>query len=171
MITIDTTITAQIEEVVKNNLNKIIDNNSYEHDVIDIFEYSYLGDGVYEMADSYADIYTDDLFDWAKDNVDEVNEILQEWGNNDIVQAIQGAQVRRKADEIYEEINDVTNIINSFDWVEDIDDDFANDLFEVLTNDLDAFALKALKLSIKKDYDNVRDFIYNEINSISLFDY
>ena len=68
---------------------------------------SCIGDMIKEYADGKIDIHNDDLFEWAKDNISAVDEILNEFHCTSITQAIAIAQAREVEDELITEIDSI----------------------------------------------------------------
>ena len=69
----------------------------------------YIGDAISEIADENVDTYYPDLFDWAKENYDYINEANEEFGmpkDNDIIEQIQQGQYYEIEQEIYENLQD-----------------------------------------------------------------
>ena len=69
----------------------------------------YICDAISEVADESVDIYYSDLFDWAKENYDYINEANEEFGipkDGDIIEQIQRGQYYAIEQEIYENLQD-----------------------------------------------------------------
>ena len=69
----------------------------------------YIYDAISEVADESVDIYYPDLFDWAKENYDYIDEANEEFGmpkDNDIIKQIQQGQYYAIEQEIYENLQD-----------------------------------------------------------------
>ena len=145
------------KEELKNNLNYTYCDN--------ICDYSdgYICDVIMEIADNNVDIYYYDLFEWAKNNFDAINEANDELGTpDDIIKQIQQGQYLQIERELYDNFDDmiklyiydfIYNVLNieeiteeqaekiddsNFDNNDRLDDvnDFINDLFEeVATNE------------------------------------
>lgn len=144
------------KEEYKNNLNYTYCDN--------ICDYSdgYICDVITEIADNNVDIYYYDLFEWAKNNFDAINEANDELGTpNDIIKQIQQGQYLQIERELYDNFDDmiklyiydfIYNVLNieeiteeqaekiddsNFDNNDKLDDvnDFINDLFEEVATD------------------------------------
>ena len=69
----------------------------------------YICDAISEIADENTDIYYSDLFEWAKENYDYINEANKEFGipeGGDIIKQIQQGQFYAIEQEIYEDLQD-----------------------------------------------------------------
>ena len=69
----------------------------------------YICDAISEVADENTDIYYSDLFDWAKENYDYIDEANKEFGipkDGDIIKQIQQGQYYAIEQEIYEDLQD-----------------------------------------------------------------
>ena len=69
----------------------------------------YICDAISEIADENTDIYYSDLFEWAKENYDYINEANEEFGipkDGDIIKQIQQGQFYAIEQEIYEDLQD-----------------------------------------------------------------
>ena len=104
---------------MKNNIFELIgeikENDTMEKVSIDALcdygETRYLCDIITEIADSNVDIYTSDLFEWAKDNYNYIEEANDELGaSNDIIQQIQQGQFYQNEQEIYANIEDMIKL-------------------------------------------------------------
>ena len=79
---------------------------------INNYNSGYICDVFSEIADSNVDIYTSDLFEWAKSNLYYIDEATKEFGNpNDILKQLQQGQYYAFEQELYE---NEENIIKYF---------------------------------------------------------
>lgn len=93
-----------IEEIEGRNVNNKVDISSFNY---------YTGSldrAINELADEYVDNYHSDLFDWAKDNYNYINEAVSEYGlpeNADMIDQITIGQYYANTEEINNNINDM----------------------------------------------------------------
>lgn len=66
---------------------------------------------ILEYSDDKVDIYTDDLFDWAKNHIDEVDRALEEYGIKDISGAISLAQSNVVQDSLLNNIESIVRYV------------------------------------------------------------
>ena len=72
------------------------------------YDNGYIGDIVNEIADNNIDIYTYDLFEWAKFNYDVIEDANNELGTpSDIIAQIQQGQFLQISNEIYENFEEM----------------------------------------------------------------
>ena len=71
--------------------------------------YHYICDVISEIADSHIDIYTYDLFEWAKNNYDWVEEAISQglcdMSNPDIPKMLQAGQYEQNTSDLYEHLD------------------------------------------------------------------
>ena len=84
-------------------------NLSFTHgEDITNYDSGYICDVFSEIADSNIDIYTEDLFEWGKENYEYIDYATREFGNpNDIIKQIQQGQYYAFEQELYENKFDV----------------------------------------------------------------
>ena len=81
------------------------------------YDNGYIGDIVNEIADNNVDIYTSDLFEWAKFNYDVIEDANNELGTpSDIIAQIQQGQFLQISNEIYNNI-DETLLLFIYDYI------------------------------------------------------
>lgn len=72
------------------------------------YEHGYVSDIINEIADNNIDIYTNDLFDWAKYNYNYIEDANNELGTpNDIIAQIQQGQFIQISNEMYENFEEM----------------------------------------------------------------
>lgn len=78
----------------------------------------YICDIITEIADNHVDIYYYDLFEWAKNNFDYINEANEELGApNDIIKQIQQGQFYYNERNIYDNLEDILKFF-MYDFIE-----------------------------------------------------
>lgn len=81
------------------------------------YDNGYISDIINEIADSNIDIYTSDLFEWAKFNYDVIEDANNELGTpSDIIAQIQQGQFLQISNEIYNNI-DETLLLFIYDYI------------------------------------------------------
>lgn len=90
-------------------LKKSYETNDYYYFLAD-YGNGYICDIIAEFADGQVDIYTSDLFEWAKTNFDyveqAVNEGFVDTSHFDILQALKSGQYIQIEEELYENLDD-----------------------------------------------------------------
>lgn len=140
---------------MKNVIEKMEElKNGLDDEVLDLFDTGvdyngcyYICDMISEVADSFVDIYNDDLLDWAKNNYNYIEEALDEFGtpqdNNgkaDFFQMIRQGQYLYYDNLFYDNID---NFIKYYvlkyliDNKISIDDEKLEELLEVDSTDVD----------------------------------
>lgn len=72
------------------------------------YDSGYIGDIINEISDNNIDIYTSDLFDWARDNYGYIEEANNELGTpSDIIAQIQQGQFLQISNEMYENFDNM----------------------------------------------------------------
>lgn len=70
-----------------------------------------LESAILEYSDGKVDIYTDDLFDWAKNHIEEVDRALEEYDAKDICKAISFAQSLVVRDNLFDNIENILRYV------------------------------------------------------------
>ena len=86
-----------------------------------ICDYSngYICDIIMEISDSQIDIYTEDLFEWAKHNLDVIEEANNEFGTpNDIIKQIQQAEYLDNSNNLYNMLEDML-MLYAYNYLEE----------------------------------------------------
>lgn len=80
---------------------------TYCDNIVD-YNNGYISDIINEIADNNIDIYTSDLFDWAKDNYNYIEDANNEFGTpSDIIAQIQQGQFLQISNEMYENFDEM----------------------------------------------------------------
>lgn len=99
---------------VKERIEEIVNEHGWDGDYVnDIRDYNrgYICDIITEIADNNVDIYTYDLFEWAKCNYDLIEEANKEFGTNeDILVQIRQGQYLAYERELYDNIEDLIEL-------------------------------------------------------------
>ena len=107
---------------------------SYGEQILD-YNDGYICDIFSSIASNNIDIYSSDLFDWAKDNTWYIDESVREYGNcGDIIKQIQMAQGYAYEQELYENQEDILKFY-AYNYLKDND----INLNENQIDDLDLF--------------------------------
>lgn len=115
------------------------------------YDNGYICDIITEISDNHIDIYTSDLFDWAKNYFSYIEEANTEIGTpTDILQQIQQGQFYYYEQNIYNNLEDIMlnymynyieNVLNIKEITENQNEDLLdfdfNDNFEMLENLID----------------------------------
>ena len=123
----------------------------------------YICDAISEIADENVDAYYPDLFEWAKENYDYINEANDELGmpkDNDIIEQIQQGQYYAIEQEIYENLQDcIKNYAykHIFNWDGLNTPEISEEKFSCLESELE-----------KLDHNNTFDDIIEVVNDILL---
>lgn len=95
---------------IKERIEKVQEFVSYGED-FDNYNRGYVSDVISEIADYNVDIYTSDLWAWAAENYEWVDEAMREFGtpqNFDILQVLKSGQFLKYETEMYDEISDLS---------------------------------------------------------------
>ena len=115
------------------------------------------------IADENVDIYYSDLFDWAKENYDYINEANEEFGipkDGDIIKQIQQGQFYAIEQEIYENLQDC---IKNYAYKYILDDE------ELNTLEISEEKFSCLERELEKiDNNNTFNDIIEVVNDILL---
>lgn len=107
---------------------------SYGEQILD-YNDGYICDIFSSIVSNNIDIYSSDLFDWAKDNTWYIDESVREYGNcGDIIKQIQMAQGYAYEQELYENQEDILKFY-AYNYLKDND----INLNENQIDDLDLF--------------------------------
>ena len=107
---------------------------SYGEQILD-YNDGYICDIFSSIASNNIDIYSSDLFDWAKDNTWYIDESVREYGNcGDLIKQIQMAQGYAYEQELYENQEDILKFY-AYNYLKDND----INLNENQIDDLDLF--------------------------------
>ena len=124
---------------------------------------SYICDVISEIADENVDSYYSDLFEWAKENYDYIDEANDEFGipkDGDIIKQIQQGQFYAIEQEIYEDLQDcIKNYAYKyiFNWDGLNTPEISEEKFSCLESELE-----------KLDHNNTFDDIIEVVNDILL---
>lgn len=120
-------------------INNLKDNLKYCYgDNITNYDSGYIGDVFTDIADSNVDIFTSDLFEWAKNNLHYIDEATKEFGNpNDIIKQLQQGQYYAYEQELYEYKDDIMRYF-AYSYLNDneikINEEQEEDLDDYLTS-------------------------------------
>lgn len=102
----------KIEEL-KNDLNL----GDYGEDITN-YNNGYISEIINEIADNYIDIYTDDLFEWAKGNTYYIDRAVNELGRPDTIEdEIRQGQYIAYQEDLYNNIEDILKYW-AYDYIE-----------------------------------------------------
>ena len=98
---------------LKNELNL----GDYGEDITN-YNSGYIGDIINEIADNYIDIYTYDLFEWAKGNTYYIDRAVDELGRPDTIEdEIRQGQYIAYQEDLYNNIEDILKYW-AYDYIE-----------------------------------------------------
>ena len=102
----------------------------------------YIGDAITEYADNRVDIYTADLWKWAAENYEYIDEARAEFGAGaDILDDLRAGQYFQNEQQLYEDINGIKEdlarqYINNVLTVAEADETTVKEAIETLKDDL-----------------------------------
>ena len=109
------------------------------------YDNGYICDIITEISDNHIDIYTSDLFDWAKNYFSYIEEVNTEIGTpTDILQQIQQGQFYYYEQNIYNNLEDI----------------MLNYMYNYIENVLN------IKEITEEQYDDLLDFDFNDNNEM-----
>lgn len=126
--------------MIVHNLNEELKDINISRDSIYFVEQylnslSYICDAISEQADSNIDIYYSDLFEWAKNHFDEINEAMQEFGAmSDIIKQIQQAQFLYNERQLYDELEEIilyAVLLEAKEYAEEVTKEQFSELLEI----------------------------------------
>lgn len=126
--------------MIVHNLNEELKDINISRDSIYFVEQylnslSYICDAISEQADSNIDIYYSDLFDWAKNHFEEINEAMQEFGAmSDIIKQIQQAQYSYNERQLYDELEEIilyAVLLEAKEYAEEVTKEQFSELLEI----------------------------------------
>ena len=147
------------------NIKNLMDKIEIESDdlILQLRDYDngYISDLINEIADNNVSIYTNDLWTWARDNSDKVEDAISEFGWDSKNGTLEGLfQLAMYSDNeniiyndlqnairytIYDYISDMETISESlYDYIEDIVEDVDNnDMLNIILETIDEFIEEA----------------------------
>ena len=129
---------------------------TYGENITD-YDSGYIGDVFSEIADSNIDIYTYDLFEWAKKNFEYIDSATREFGNpNDILRQIQQGQYYAYEQELYENKDDVLKYF-AYSYLKDNDISLNDEQID----ELDSYIIN---LDSNDKLEDIRDYC-NSLNN------
>lgn len=126
--------------MIVRNLNEELESINISKDSIYFVEQylnslSYICDAISEQADSNIDIYYSDLFEWAKNHFDDIEEANKEFGAmSDIVKQIQQAQYLYNERALYDELEEIilySVLLEAKEYAEEVTKEQFSELLEI----------------------------------------
>ena len=118
----------------------------------------YVGDAISYVADENVDIYYSDLFEWAKENYEYINEANEEFGipkDGDIIKQIQQGQFYAIEQEIYEDLQDC---IKNYAYKYILNEEGLNTL-EIPENKFSCLECELEKLDNNNTFDDIIEIV------------
>ena len=150
-----------------NLMNEISENfiDEYKH-YLD--SSSYICDLIGEFSDNNVDIYTSDLFDWAKYNMDYIEESVQEFGidekNFDFLGIIKQGQYLYNNQCLYDDLNSIIKILSFNCMIEKLQDYEKHEIDEIEINfDLDEFIENVEQIDNNNYFNDIVELVEQTI--------
>lgn len=152
-------------ESLKGGLNNI--SVEFYHDKKNYLnESSYIGDAISEFADSNIDIYTYNLFDWAKTNYNYIEQGVAEFGidekNFDFIKLIQQGQYLQLTQDLYNDIDEIIKMLAFYEMIEQLNDLTNDDEIEIEI-DFDEFENAIENLDLNNYFDDIVELVTNTL--------
>ena len=150
-------------ESIKGGLNEIsIDFYDDKKHYLD--SSNYICDSISEFSDSNIDIYTSDLFDWAKYNDDYIQQAICEFGidkdNFSLDRLIQSGQYIQLTQDLYNDIDEIIKALAFYEMIEQLND-LTNDEIEF---DFDEFVENVENLDSNNYFNDIVELVENTLN-------
>ena len=127
---------------------------------------NYICDEINEFADSNIDIYTYNLFDWAKTNYNYIEQGVAEFGidekNFDFIKLIQQGQYLQLTQDLYNDIDEIIKMFAFYEMIEQINDLTNDDEIEIEI-DFDEFENEIENLDSNNYFDDIVELVTNTL--------
>lgn len=156
-------------ESIKGGLNDIsIDFYNEKKHYLD--SSSYICDYISEFADNNIDIYTSDLFDWAKYNDEYIEQAICEFGidkdNFSLTRLIQSGQYLQLTQDLYNNIDEIIKMFAFYEMIEQLKDFENYEIDEIeIEIDFDEFVENVESLDHNNYFDDIVELVEKTLNN------